>query len=1063
MKTEPFPEALRKLVRSGRLVPVVGRDLGGASTGEALESILGLLAGFGCPAILSLTALPEAATFLTGLGWQVKERSSAGYRPDMRMLIMLAPDEAEAGAGTSQTWWADLAYDQPFLWECALAFAAREPLVVIGCDPEDIVTRATISSLRPSAHFRTGGWVVWHSPVDPEIELQLRDAGFRLVPMTASQLITNLQATKADDYFRDDVSLAPLVEANKSPYKLLNYYEAGDRALFSGRDQEIENLANLISAYPLIIVTGASGSGKTSLLKAGIVSHFARNPPYECYYVRFRDDPWRSLEAGLGPTATEAESQSLDDGDRTFNALVSASAERDILPVVIIDQFEELFIRFPPLIQSRFWDLIRRCLTSSEIPVRFVMVIREDYLGKLAAMRQQYPALLQNTFYVPPLSRSKALDAILDPAKKVGVRFDEGVARRIVDELQRRQTVSAPELQIVCNALFEARSGGEINDDTYRRLGGCQKILATFLKSELSRRGTRFLSRAEAVLKGLITSERTKENLPAAAIAMRAKLDLDSTREVLRTLRDECRFVRNLPGEEDIFELSHDYLAEEITSWMSPGERDQRAAHDLLDRELRAWTQFGSIRLGPDRLSYFAQSLDDELLSDDGLLYLLLSSVRYLASVDRWTDCVKAAPVESRRRISRKLFDLFESTDLATRREAAELIGILEPSCILDELSSNRRSSKKAAIEIAGGLGLSSAIEPLFEIMLDEHHDMESRVLACAALGEIAQQAPELLDRLLSIARESPDLQLRDAVIAGLGHASGQIPVYDLIADAIASDLPTTRRAGVAAIREGQAAALLELLLTADRYESLEEEVKTEIWAAIARSREDESSETVARVAKSLKREDLLRFSPDKWFRHWLYRVLIHEFCERWPADCRTVPSPECAALIETCNYSIHWMRRAVQSGCGNAVILHLQHRSDVPALGAYLRELVLSGERELRIMAFRVIWSTTRPKEMEGSLKQFLSASRMRGFLQSQDTRERYWACLVTGFLGHLENVEILRRMSFDAGFSDPHDSAIGFEVGDAARFVLDALSPGSAIWQKPWQRSFRDDGPPA
>jgi hypothetical protein len=1055
-----IPTQLIKLFECGRLVPAIGADLGGANPSQALQRMLTLLADCDFPAILSLASEPEVATILTGRGWQVKDPSSPHYVLGTKLLIQLAPDEAGPRAQGVAKGQADPARDEPFLWGCALAFAAREALLVMGCDPRDIAVRAMLSGLRPAAHFRRGGWVVWHSAVDPDIELQLLDAGFELIVMTTSQVIVNLQLSKADNYFRDVASLAPLVDASRSPYKLLHYYEVGDTALFCGRDQEVESLANLISAYPLVVVTGASGSGKTSLLNAGIIARFAHNPPYEGWYVRIRDDPWKSLESALDLTPSDGPTGLGEDDDGTFASLVVATSERDILPVVILDQFEELFIRFPPLIQTRFCEFIRRCLISRELPVRFVLAIRDDYLGKLAAMRRQYPALLQNTFYVPPLTRAKALDAMITPAEKVGVRFDSALAWTIAEELQRRQVVSAPELQIVCHALFEARAGGEINEATYRRLGGCQKILATFMNAELSRRGEGFRLPAGRVLKALVTSERTKENLPVHAIARRAKLDLSSVWQVLRILRDDCRFVRNLPGEEDAFELSHDYLAGEIWSWMSDGEKEERLAHDLLDRELRAWKQFGLIRLGPDRLSYFQQTLHDELLDDDGLLYLLLSSVRYLEGVERWTGSLMAATVERRRMISRRLFDFFEDSDLATRREAAEVIGTLEPTAILDAIGSAEVSSSRAAIEIAGGLRLEGAVEPLRAIIRDDGCDLDIRVLACGALGEIAREQPKVLKWLIRFARTSDHPRLRHEVICGIAHACAQADAFDLLTDAMSSDDPGARQASITAIRQGPSAKLLERLVAANRYEDLAVEVKSEIWDAILRSGEAESRDIVQVVAKSLKREDLLRYTTGKWNRPWLEDVLIEEFCERWPNQCSQLKRPECADLIEACSYTVQWMRRAVQANCAQSVIAHFQSRSDFPALGHFLRELVGTGERDLRVMAFRLAWFTDEPVEMSRGIGHFLTPSRMRGFLKSQDARERYWACLITGFLAHRENVELLRELSSDRGQSDPHDPIIGFEVGDAARHMLDLLAPGSAIWRKPWQRSFRDMG---
>lgn len=1056
MTRSAIPERLVNLVQSGGLVPVVGKDADPARSASELTRLLEIFADCEFPAILSLSPSSPIADFLISLGWQIKDRASAQYRPETQMLIELGPVEGSADEADTAGYWAAIEHKEPYAWECARAFAAREALLVIDCDPHDIVTRATIGSLRSRIHFRKGGWVIWHAPIDPDIELQLIESGFEVVIITKAQLIAEMQAARANIYLdHGDVSLQTYADANKSPYKLLHYFDVADRHIFFGREDEIEGLANLISAYPLVVVTGASGSGKTSLLNAGIIPRFARNPPYEGFYVRFRDDPFKSLESALELPGRERSPDPAAGQLSIFESLAAAMAERDLLPVIIFDQFEELFVRFPPLVQESFWEFIRQCLVSSRLPIRFVVVIRDDYLGRLAAMRHQYPALLQNTFYVPPLSRKKALSAMIRPAEKIGIRFDEALASRIIDELQRRQAVSAPELQIVCHALFEARVDGEMSEAAYDGLGGCGKILATFMNSELGRRGDGFRLQGEKVLKALVTSERTKENLPVRAIARRAKLDLKSTNEILRVLRDECRFVRNLTGGEGEFELSHDYLAEEITSWMSAQESEERLAHDLLDRELRAWKQFGSIRLGPDRLTYFQETLYDELLDDDGLLYLLLSSIRYLVSVERWTASLTAMTVQRQRRLSFMLFEFFEKADLAIRREAAEVIGLLDSSCIVDAVSSPTSARRKAAVEMAGGLRLKAAVGPLLALVQDDRLDEESRILACGALGEMAPESPDILECLLRLARETSIPRLRNEVIASLGNSLADADAFALVCEALTSDVAERREAGVAAIRQGQPAALIERLLQAKLYPDIIEDVKAELWDAVLRSRQKESDPIIRRIVGLLERVDLLRLDYDKWKHHWLYATLIHEFCRRWPGECSSAKQPNCAIIIENCTYTIEWMRRALRAGCADVVISHLSYRSDTAALGGFLRELIGSGERALQIMALRLTCS--KPPRMAEALRRFVPASRVRSFLKSPDAGEKYWACLVTGFLGYRENVEILREMCADRAFVKPHDAGIGFEVRDAACRALDILSPGSAVWRKSWQTSFR------
>ncbi|RYG89579.1 MAG: hypothetical protein EON59_01320 [Alphaproteobacteria bacterium] len=886
--------------------------------------------------------------------------------------------------------------------------------------------------------------------------------GFQVIVATLPSLIDELQSVWAG---RGIGNFTPVSQSagppSGSPYKLLHYYDVGDASLFFGREDEIERLTNMIRACPLVVVTGASGAGKTSLLNAGVSSRLAQNPPFEGLYVRFRDDPWRSLEDALRDRVGKPNEPGKPDDRSIIQSLIDISRAEEIVPVVVFDQFEELFVRFPKIVQENFWSTIRSCLMNSELPIRFVVVIRNDYLGQLAGMRQQYPDILQNTFYVSSLSSAKAQEAMIKPADRVGVLFDADVAVRVAHDLQQRSSVSAPELQIVCDALFNARIDNEITTTVYEALGGAAQILATFMNRELARRDAEFQTVATKVLKALVTSEETKENLPLSVIARRAKLSIAELRPVLVALKDECRFLRSLPGDEEAFELSHDYLAREISAWMTESEKESRAAHDLLDRELRAWAQFGSIRLGPDRLKYFREHLDEGELNQHALLYLMLSSVRHLEPVDRWVDGVKR--LGSQDEVARKLFDFFEAADLMTRREAAEAIGLLDPSCIVESIASTNLSRRSAAIEMVGGLRYAPAIEALLARALDVSEHEVCRILAVGALSEFVAEDEELAEHLIRLAWNEPNESIRCAAIVGVGRARNSRESYLVVQAALDSEVPDRRDAGLAAISQGEPNGLLGHFLKRSVYDTLDELTQNALWSQILRLPWKSGGALVQAHMKELSRSELLRYDRTQWGSHWLYKLLVSEFCRRFPDECHKVPDR--SAKIKTALASFDWSMSATKE------LIRLGFDDDLivmlwggvvwkPALGEYVRDLVESPDLSLRVFGLRVTCRGSKGAETIRHVRRYVASAKVRNGLQARDSRERYWACLAAGYLEYKENAEILREMCDDDGKSIPYDEAIGIEVRDAAKSVLDRLAPGSAIWRRDWQLSFRTDG---
>ena len=136
--------------------------------------------------------------------------------------------------------------------------------------------------------------------------------------------------------------------------------------------------------------------------------------------------------------------------------------------VVFIDQFEELFVNLAPELQGSFLSDLAYCVRELPREVRFVLALREDFLPQLEAHRDlllQYDA---NSFRLEALGRATAELAITEPARRVGLAYEPALVQTLLDDLAEGGCVPPPQLQIVCDRLYD-RAGALPNAPRPRR------------------------------------------------------------------------------------------------------------------------------------------------------------------------------------------------------------------------------------------------------------------------------------------------------------------------------------------------------------------------------------------------------------------------------------------------------------------------------------------------------------------------------------------------------------------------------------------------------------------
>lgn len=407
------------------------------------------------------------------------------------------------------------------------------------------------------------------------------------------------------------------------PYKFLSYFEGGDEAIFFGRDVEVARLHARILAWPVALLYGASGAGKTSLIRAALAPRLER-AGHRVLMARVFDDPLAEVCRAAGLPVDPPE-------DRA--ARLAAFAREGRLAVVFLDQLEELFLRFPRPARERVAAELAEALAQSGGHLRLVLCLRADYLARLAELSGALPLSLEHGLYLESLSSAGARRAIEGPAALVGVAVEPALVDQLLADLSH-DGVDPPQLQLVCDALWEARGPGEraLTLRAYQALGEARSVLARHLQRTLDGLPPAERARARDVLKALVTTHDTRSVRRVGDIARAAGLPEGEARARLDGLA-ALRLVRPLEREDGLwYELTHEVLAAEIGRWLSEEDRRIQQVRELLEQGVRGYEQLGLL-LSPAQLELVAP-FEDRLMLNERERGLIARS-RAALSVDR--------------------------------------------------------------------------------------------------------------------------------------------------------------------------------------------------------------------------------------------------------------------------------------------------------------------------------------------------------------------------------------------------------------------------------------------
>jgi DNA-binding SARP family transcriptional activator/ABC-type glycerol-3-phosphate transport system substrate-binding protein len=284
---------------------------------------------------------------------------------------------------------------------------------------------------------------------------------------------------------------APVEEGDmRNPYKGLHAFLEADAADFFGREDSVRDLVALmggeVEGNRFLAVVGPSGSGKSSVVRAGLVPALRAGalPGSDSWFVVEMvpgAHPFEELASGLVRISVDPRPGLVERLERDGDL---QRAAEEVLPpdgselLLVIDQFEEVFSLVGDEDQrASFLAGIAAAVSDPGSRVRVIVTLRADFYDRPLMYSGFGDLLARRTYAVTPLSIEELERAVAGPAEAVGARLEPNLLAEIVAEVAGRPA-ALPLLQYALTELFEGRSGSTLTLEAYRRVGGASGALA---------------------------------------------------------------------------------------------------------------------------------------------------------------------------------------------------------------------------------------------------------------------------------------------------------------------------------------------------------------------------------------------------------------------------------------------------------------------------------------------------------------------------------------------------------------------------------------------------------
>ncbi len=409
-----------------------------------------------------------------------------------------------------------------------------------------------------------------------------------------------------------NAELAPDLDPKNCPYVGLDAFNEHQYNLFFGRQTIIESFLNHLKTRRMLAVLGESGSGKSSLVFAGLLPELKKGAlegSDDWHYLSRivpGSDPIRSLVVCLQMGTDHDDDKWIEDSLTQLREdpeyllkYVKSTWNQPV--VMVVDQFEEVFTLCDnDQDQQAFVDNLLYLVSAPGENHRLILTMRTDFETKIVTVKNLQTPFESATVHVPPMNANELRQAIEKPADLVGLVFDKGLVDRLVDDVLG-EPASLPLLQFSLYKLWQYKDRNRVTWNAYNKLGGGVNALQNSAEAFYSSLSKELQDAVEQILIHLTRIDERMEvyskRIRRVSLFDEITLASDRVDNALQMLVQE-RLVRLTHGtnpEDDQVEVTHETLIrnwQRFISWIED-ERVKLRQRQRLAEATERWLDEG--------------------------------------------------------------------------------------------------------------------------------------------------------------------------------------------------------------------------------------------------------------------------------------------------------------------------------------------------------------------------------------------------------------------------------------------------------------------------------------
>lgn len=457
-----------------------------------------------------------------------------------------------------------------------------------------------------------------------------------------------------------------------NPFKGLRAFQEADAGDFFGRKDLTARLISLLEQSRFIAVIGPGGSGKSSVVRAGVLPALRENAIAGSADWFITDmipgaNPFDELEAALLSVTANMGipfGQLLKQEAGIAESIKYALPTPDSELVIVIDQFEELFTMVEDETErSRFLNGLLHAVNDPECNLRLIITLRADFYDRPLLYPEFGELVRTNMETVMPLTRAELEEVITYPIVQSGALLESGLNEMILNDVEQRPG-ALPLLQYALTELFERHENGMLTINSYQEIGGVAGALAQRAEQVYANLDPTLKAVSRQLFLRLVTPG-DNDNDTRRRVTRDELTALDAS--ALNTVLDTFGKVRLLTFDRDpitrtpTVEIAHEALIRrwgQFQHWIEDSREDIRL-HRRLVTEVQEWLEAdrdGGFLLTDSRLEqYDSWSKSTDLALNDNEQAFIDASIERREYERQRDEARKARELELQQNANRRL------------------------------------------------------------------------------------------------------------------------------------------------------------------------------------------------------------------------------------------------------------------------------------------------------------------------------------------------------------------------------------------------------------------------